>query len=73
MNADLQPYLFMVQHAFTFARRVVFVIGIDNRRSRRAIERIGAVLTPHREKGTDAEGQAVDLVVYEILNPGSGS
>ena len=59
----------MLQHAFTFARRVVFVIGPDNLRSRRAIERIGAVLTPDREKGTDPEGRAVDLVVYEVLNP----
>jgi RimJ/RimL family protein N-acetyltransferase len=61
----------MLQHAFTFARRVVFVIGPDNVRSRRAIERLGAVLTPDREKGTDAEGRAVDLVVFEIVNPGS--
>lgn len=61
----------MLQHAFTLARRVVFVIGPDNRRSRRAIERIGAVLTPQRERGTDAKGVAIELVVYEILNPGS--
>lgn len=61
----------MLQHAFTFASRVVFVIGSDNRRSRRAIERIGAVLTSVRESGTDAEGRHVDLVVYEILNPGA--
>jgi len=59
----------MLHYAFTLARRVVFVIGSGNHRSRRAIERIGAVLTPHRETGTDAEGRAVDLVVYEILNP----
>jgi RimJ/RimL family protein N-acetyltransferase len=56
----------MLQHAFTFARRVVFVIGAHNRRSRRAIERIGAVLTSQREKGVDAEGRESDLVVYEV-------
>jgi N-acetyltransferase len=63
----------MLDHVFTFARRVVFVIGADNRRSRRAIERIGAVLTPQRERGTSPEGQPIDLVVYEILGPGSSS
>lgn len=57
----------MLDHAFTFARRVVFVVGSDNRRSRRAIERVGAVLTTHREDGKDAEGRPVDLVIYEIV------
>lgn len=58
----------MLDHVFTFAHRVVFVIGSDNRRSRRAIERIGAVLTTCREVGTDPQGRPIDLVVYEILN-----
>ncbi len=60
----------MLQHAFTFADRVVFVIGPDNLRSRRAVERIGATLTPERLGGRDAEGRAIDLVVYEIRKPG---
>lgn len=60
----------MLAHAFTVARRVVFVIGPDNLRSRRAVERIGAVLTTERVSGTDAEGRASELVVYEILRPG---
>lgn len=60
----------MLAHAFAFARRVIFVIGPNNLRSRRAVERIGAVLTSERVSGTDAEGRDVELVVYEILHPG---
>jgi RimJ/RimL family protein N-acetyltransferase len=63
----------MLDHVFTFAHRVVFVIGSDNRRSRRAIERLGAVLTTHREMGKGAEGHPVDLVIYEILSRGANA
>jgi RimJ/RimL family protein N-acetyltransferase len=59
----------MIEHAFRFADRVVFVIGPDNLRSRRAIERIGATLTEGRERGTAADGRAIDQIVYEILRP----
>src|ERR671934_851347 len=33
----------MLQHAFRFVDRVVFLVSPDNRRSRRAVEKIGAV------------------------------
>lgn len=56
----------MIAHAFGFADRIVFVIGSDNRRSRKAIERFGATLTDHRERGTAADGRAIEQVVYEI-------
>jgi RimJ/RimL family protein N-acetyltransferase len=59
----------MIEHAFGFADRIVFVIGPDNRRSRKAIERIGATLTDHRERGTAADGRAIESVVYEIRKP----
>ncbi len=60
----------MIRHAFTLSNRVVFVIGPNNRRSRKAIERIGATLTPALEKGTTPEGETIDLVVYEIRREG---
>ena len=48
----------MLEHAFQFVGRVIFVIGPENRRSRRAVEKIGAVLV---------EGSALpDKVVYEL-------
>jgi RimJ/RimL family protein N-acetyltransferase len=51
----------MLAHAFRFVRCVVFHVGPHNRRSRRALEKIGALslgLQPH-----PVSGQAV---VYEI-------
>jgi RimJ/RimL family protein N-acetyltransferase len=59
----------MIEHAFGFADRIVFVIGPDNRRSRKAIERIGATLTERRERGTAADGRTIEPVVYEIRRP----
>ena len=48
----------MLQHAFQSVGRVIFIIGPDNRRSRRAVEKIGAVLV-------DTAGSP-DKVVYEL-------
>jgi RimJ/RimL family protein N-acetyltransferase len=56
----------MIEHALRFADRIVFVIGPDNLRSRKAIERIGAKLTDRRERGTATDGRALELVLYEI-------
>ncbi|CAN5790297.1 GNAT family protein [soil metagenome] len=50
----------MLDHAFQFADRVIFAIGPQNIRSRRAIERIGGVLIGSRVVG----GQ--ESVVYAI-------
>jgi RimJ/RimL family protein N-acetyltransferase len=33
----------MMEHAFRFVDRVVFLIGFENYRSQRAVEKIGAV------------------------------
>lgn len=51
----------MLAHAFRFAERVIFVVGPRNRRSRRAVEKIGGVLTNRRVSGRGHES-----VVYEI-------
>lgn len=51
----------MVEHAFRTVQRVIFIIGPDNRRSQRAVEKLGAV----RAGATlDALGQ--ERVVYEL-------
>ena len=54
----------MVDHAFTFANTVVFWIGADNIRSRRATEKIGGVL----REGIFYRGEAEDdpHVIYEV-------
>ena len=51
----------MLRHAFRFVRSVIFVIGPQNHRSRRAVEKIGAVRAGSR---TDASGR--ENVVYRI-------
>lgn len=54
----------MLDHAFRFVERVVFVIGPDNVRSRRAVERIGGRPIAPR---ANAQGEA--RVVYQITRP----
>jgi RimJ/RimL family protein N-acetyltransferase len=51
----------MLRHAFTFVDHVVFLIGPENWRSRRAIEKIGGVLVASR---VNSAGLA--CVVYRI-------
>jgi N-acetyltransferase len=52
----------MLEHAFAFVPRVIFVIGANNRRSRRAVEKLGAALAESRPDGK---------VVYAIRRPGA--
>jgi N-acetyltransferase len=51
----------MLQHAFATVERVIFVIGPENRRSRRAVEKIGGVHT-----GTRPDAKGRERVVYEL-------
>jgi len=59
----------MLQHAFAFAERVLFVIGRNNTRSRRAIERIGAVILEDNERERMLARASLDAVIYEIRKP----
>ena len=58
-NGEMKRLL--LDHAFRFVDRVVFLIGPDNRRSRRAVEKIGAVLD-----GTRRNPDGSESVVYAI-------
>lgn len=51
----------MLQHAFRFVDRVYFIVGTENYRSQRAMEKIGAVRTGTRQ---NTRGQTA--YVYEI-------
>lgn len=51
----------MLDHAFRFLDRVVFLIGEENYRSRKAVEKIGAVL-----EGTRIDGKGAERLVYVI-------
>jgi len=62
VNAQLKAL--MLQHAFRFVGRVVFLVAPDNLRSQRALEKIGAVRAGTRP---DASGQ--DSMLFEIRRP----
>ena len=51
----------MLEHAFRFVENVVFLIGHDNRRSRKAVEKIGAVTI-----GTRIDGKREERIVYRL-------
>jgi RimJ/RimL family protein N-acetyltransferase len=51
----------MLEHAFRFVESVVFLVGPENMRSRRAVEKIGGLLDGSRPNGVGR-----DSVVYRI-------
>jgi len=51
----------MLDHAFTFVENVVFLIGPQNIRSQKAVEKIGGVRIENRLNSLGA-----DCVVYRI-------
>jgi RimJ/RimL family protein N-acetyltransferase len=62
----------MVGHALTQFDRVIFIVGEGNVRSRRAMEKIGAQLTP-REHYVEMAGQTARHVIYTIDRAGFAS
>jgi RimJ/RimL family protein N-acetyltransferase len=51
----------MLRHAFRFVERVVFIVGPQNLRSQKALEKIGALRAAWRKDSTGRES-----LVYEI-------
>ena len=51
----------MLVHAFSSVQRVIFIIGPDNRRCQRAVEKIGGV-----RAGTTIDAHGRERVVYEL-------
>jgi N-acetyltransferase len=54
----------MLDHAFRHVQRVVFLVGPDNRRSQRALEKIGA-----RSTGTRVDRSGNERMVFELRRP----
>jgi N-acetyltransferase len=63
-NREMKELL--LRHAFRFVRHVVFLVGPENWRSRKAMEKIGGVLV-----GTRINGVGRESVVYQISAPGA--
>lgn len=56
----------MLEHAFRYVENVIFVIGPENLRSRRAMEKVGGILVGSRVvRGRES-------VVYRIVRPSPG-
>src|SRR6185503_12244290 len=51
----------MLRHAFTFVDRVIFLIGPENYRSQRAVEKIGAI-----PAGTRIDGYGRERLAFAI-------
>ena len=65
-NGEMKSLL--VNHAFRFVDRVVFVVGEHNRRSQRALEKIGATrIREERRPGPD--GRLATFLVFAIHRP----
>ncbi len=62
-NAELKRL--MLDHAFTFVDRVLLMVGVDNTRSQKAVERLGA--TKDRIIPANFEtGRTADHIVYAL-------
>lgn len=55
----------MLEHAFASVERVVFFVALDNLRSRRAVEKLGATFVGPRRRTPDSPERAV----YELRRP----
>ena len=60
----------MLGYAFQFVDRVIFIVGIDNIRSRKAMLKIGGVLTDRRRILEIAGGGSSESVIFEITKEG---
>jgi RimJ/RimL family protein N-acetyltransferase len=58
----------MLDHAFRFVEHVVFLIGPDNVRSQRAVEKIGGA-----RDGSRTDGSGTESYVYRISSPRTGN
>jgi len=58
----------MLNHAFKFVDKVIFLVGATNLRSQKALEKIGATLTNRRES-TTLHGRIIEHVIYQISKP----
>ena len=58
----------MLRHAFTFVDTVIFLIGPDNIRSQRAVEKIGGIRIEPRKNGQGRESVAYKITAELFRN-----
>jgi RimJ/RimL family protein N-acetyltransferase len=62
----------MLRHAFRFVDRVLFVIGTNNARSRKAVENIGATLFGEKT-GSDGAERVIYAITSDAFAGGLGA
>jgi N-acetyltransferase len=62
-NAEMKRL--MLRHAFQFVGSVIFIVGMDNKRSQRAMEKIGGV-----RAGTRPDSRGRESVMFRIARDG---
>jgi RimJ/RimL family protein N-acetyltransferase len=67
-NAELKAL--MIEHAFRFVERVVFVVGENNLRSQKAVRKLGAELVRYEERAAP-DGIMRRNVIFAITRPSS--
>ena len=63
-NAEMKRL--MLEHAFQFVNRVMFLVGLDNWRSQRAVEKIGGVRIGTRISSVGRESVAFEITAATI-------
>jgi N-acetyltransferase len=58
----------MLDYAFRFVHSVIFLVGIDNIRSQKAMRKVGAILTERRVR-TTLHGTSTESVIFEVRKP----
>ncbi len=59
----------MLHHAFRFVNYVIFIIGVNNRRSQRAVEKIGAVRVGSRPDTAGNDSYVYQIAPSTLRNP----
>jgi len=59
----------MLDHAFRFVDRVIFLVGTTNLRSQKAMLKIGGILTGRRVQRS-LNGNSYEHVIFEVRKPG---
>jgi len=67
-NYNREMKQLMLRHAFRFVKSVIFLVGTENLRSQRAMEKIGGMRV-----GTRPDGTGKDRFVFRITAPRSPS
>jgi N-acetyltransferase len=63
----------MLDYAFRFVDRVIFLVGIDNVRSYKAMQKIGGTLLAGRREQRTLHGATSEFVVFEIAKAAGAS